>query len=213
MTSEQISFPVRCAHCQAEMDSAVVCEACNALQPVGEQVETFELLQLPATFRLDGDELDSVYLRLTRMIHPDYFGRTGGPEKSLSEELSARINNAYRTLRDPLRRSEELLRRAGGKSATEDKRIEPGLLAEVLELREQIESAKAGKRAAELAGLNAGLARRLERAFAELAGLHERLESAQSAGDDPAVASLRDAIRLELNGIRYLQGLVRESAR
>ncbi|MDD4888527.1 MAG: iron-sulfur cluster co-chaperone HscB C-terminal domain-containing protein [Phycisphaerae bacterium] len=211
MAKDPISYPVRCSHCQSEMSTPMVCEACNTLQPVGDSAEAFELLQLPATYAIDLDELESVYLRLSRMVHPDYFGKIGGPERSLSEDLSARLNNAYRQLRDPLRRSEYLLARAGGPSATDDKRVPPDLLGEVMELREQIESAKAAGRSADLAGVNARLTGRADAAFAKLAQLHADLESAQTAGDDRRVADLVSQIRVMLNGIRYLQNLVKES--
>jgi len=211
MDSEAISYPARCAHCQTEIRSPVICETCNALQPVGDQVDLFELLQLPVTYHLDIDQLEDVYLRLTRMIHPDYFEQTPGPEKSLSEDLAARINNAYRRLKDPLRRSEYLLRRAGGKSPSEDKRVAPEVLAEVLELRERIEQIRQTGRLDDLVELNEQLQRGTREAFDRLGQLHTQLESARAAADEARAQELLGGIRLTLNGIRYLLGLVRES--
>lgn len=211
MTTDPIAIPVRCTHCHSEMNSPMVCDACHSLQPVGDSAEAFELLQLPPTYRIDAGELESVYLRLSRMVHPDYFGRTGGPEKSLSEDLSARLNNAYRLLRDPLRRSEYLLARAGGPAVADDKRVAPELLAEVMELRERIESARAAGQAGELAVVHAALATRAADAFRRLAELHSELESAQAVGDDATANRMIGQIRGTLNGIRYLQNLVKES--
>ncbi len=212
MTDQTISFPARCTHCQAEMDHPAVCRSCNTLQPVDQRVDAFDLLQLPVTFRLADERLDEVYLHLTRMVHPDYFSRSPGPERSLSEDLAARINNAYRTLKDPLRRSEYLLRRAGGRSATDDKRVPPDLLGEMLDLREQVQQARDAGPAG--AGALSDLARRLELrradAFEELGHLHEELESAQAAADDARAVGLLDAVRQAVNGLRYLQGLLRE---
>lgn len=211
MTQEPISFPVRCSHCQSEMSSSIVCEACHTLQPVPDDAQPFELLNLPASFKVDLDELESTYLRLSRMVHPDYFGKTAGPEKVLSEDLSARLNNAYRLLKDPARRSEYLLVRAGGASSSDDKRVPPDMLGEVMALRERIEDAKSAGRRDELAAVNAELTSRVDAAMVQLARLHEDLESAQSAGDEPRVSELLGVIRTTLNGIRFLQNLVKES--
>jgi molecular chaperone HscB len=145
------------------------------------------------------------------MVHPDYFGKVGGPEKSLSEDLSARLNNAYRLLRDPLRRSEYLLARAGGAATDQDKRVPAKLLGEVLELREKIEQAKSAGRTAELAAVHADLTRRSADAFDRVARLHVELESAQQAGQADAVGDLLGRIRAAINGIHFLQNLVKES--
>lgn len=213
MAHEPISFPVRCTHCQAEMDSPMVCESCNSLQPIGPDAEAFELLQLVPTFAIDLEQLENVYLRLSRMVHPDYFGKTGGPEKLLSEDLSARLNNAYRTLADPLTRSEYLLARAGGPAASDDKRVPSELLIEVMATRERIEQARAAGQDDALARLSRELSARVDGQFEQLGMLHAALEAAQAGGDESAVAHLLPRIRLTLNGVRYLQNLVRESRR
>jgi molecular chaperone HscB len=211
MENSPIATPVRCSHCHAEMNSPIVCDACHSLQPVGPEAEAFELLQLPPTYALDADELERVYLRLSRMVHPDYFGKTAGPERTLSEDLSARLNNAYRTLKDPLQRSEYLLARAGGPTATDDKHVPDDLLGEVMQLRERIEECKTAGRCDDLQSVHSELSSRVDAGFAKLAGLHADLESAQARGDEPAVANLLRQIRSALNGIRYLQNLVKES--
>ena len=194
------------------MSTPMVCEACHTLQPVG-TAEPFELLNLPVTYQIDLTELENVYLRLSRMVHPDYFGTTGGPEKRLSEDLSARLNNAYRLLKDPLARSDFLLTRSGGPAASHDKRVPPDLLGEVLDLREKIEQAKSAGRTAELAEVHAQLTRRSGAAFEQLARLHAELESAQEAGHAaaPKVGELLSRIRMAINGIHFLQNLVKES--
>ena len=211
MPREPISFPVRCTSCHTELGSPVVCEACRTLQPVSQQVDLFELLQLPVTYRLDEERLETVYLHVSRTVHPDYFSQADQDERVLSENLSARINDAYRTLKDPVSRSEYLLRRAGGKSATEDKRVPPRLLGEVLMLREEIEQARADRRPGVVATIHQALRQRVSKSLEELARQHERLEAAQSAADDAATRQAADEIRLSLNGIRYLQNLANES--
>src|SRR5215213_7932505 len=102
----------------------------------------FDRLGLPRRFLLDAGELERAYLAHSRAVHPDFHLAGASSELDASLELSAAVNEAYNTLRDPFTRAEHLLALEGGPSASEHKQMPPAFLAEMLEAREEIEQAR-----------------------------------------------------------------------
>ncbi len=99
----------------------------------------FELFGLPVRFALDRQFLHSRYLQLTRATHPDMVG--ADPEKQIAAiELSARVNDAFATLSDDLKRAEYILQLRG--SSLADVRLAPDTLEKIFELREEMETAQ-----------------------------------------------------------------------
>ncbi len=64
-------------------------------------MDYFDRLGLPRRFSLDAAELERAYLARSRAIHPDYHLAGSDAELAASLELSAAVNEAYNTLRDP----------------------------------------------------------------------------------------------------------------
>src|SRR5258708_13361349 len=105
-------------------------------------MDHFQRLGLPRRFSLDAAELEREYLARSREAHPDNF-QLGGPlEQRASLEMSAALNEAYATLRDPFRRAEYLLQLEGGPSASEMKEMSAQFLEQMLELRMPIQQIK-----------------------------------------------------------------------
>lgn len=69
----------------------------------------FELFGLPARFRFDAAVLERAYRELQREIHPDRYATAGETERRLALQSSARVNEAYRALKDPVARAQYLL--------------------------------------------------------------------------------------------------------
>lgn len=69
----------------------------------------FQLFSLPEHYRLERGQLETRYRELQRRVHPDRFASAGDQERRLSVQHAAQINEAYATLRDPLRRGRYLL--------------------------------------------------------------------------------------------------------
>jgi molecular chaperone HscB len=69
----------------------------------------FELFGLPARFRFDPAVLDRAWRELQREIHPDRYATAGETERRLALQSSARVNEAYRELKDPVARAQYLL--------------------------------------------------------------------------------------------------------
>jgi molecular chaperone HscB len=166
----------------------------------------FDRLGLPRRFSIDAAELERAYLAHSRAVHPDY--HLAGPSSDLgaSLELSAAVNEAYNTLRDPFARAEHLLALEGGPSASEQKQMPPAFLAEMLDAREEIERARGN--AAETDRLERQFAGRFDALMAEVGGLFDRLQ--QLPPGDAKRANLLSRVRGLLNAAKYVRGLLRD---
>ena len=170
----------------------------------------FDRLGLPRRFAVDAAELERQYLARSRAVHPDYHSTGSAGDLSASLELSAALNEAYNTLRDPFARAEYLLGIEGGPSAGEHKQVPPAFLAEMLELREQLEEARAagaGDNPA-VAALGADFAARSDALLAEVAARYAAFE--QLTPDDAQRTGIRLRIRELLNAAKYVRGLLRD---
>jgi molecular chaperone HscB len=98
-------------------------------------------------------ELRKEFLQLQAVAHPD---RHPSHLKSRAEATSARINDAYKTLQNPLLRAQYLLGLRGIDVAEDEtaKVEDPELLMEVLDTREEIENAGEEKELEELKKVN-----------------------------------------------------------
>jgi molecular chaperone HscB len=114
----------------------------------------FELLGLGPAFRLDAQALERAYRELQRRVHPDRYASATDTEKRLALQASARANEAYRTLRDPVARAEYLLSLRGVDTNLEtDTRLPVAFLTRQLERREAAEEAHGARDDAALAAL------------------------------------------------------------
>jgi len=114
----------------------------------------FELFGLAPRYRIDSDALERTYRDLQGTVHPDR--HAGGPDaqKRLALQASARVNEAYRALKDPVARAQYLLHVRGVDTAAEtDSRLYVAFLTRQLERREAAEEAAAGHDDDALAGL------------------------------------------------------------
>ncbi|KAJ4371988.1 molecular chaperone [Neocucurbitaria cava] len=104
-------------------------------------------------FSLDLSALKKEFLQLQARAHPDLHAQSN---KKRAEALSSRINEAYKTLQDPLRRAQYLLSLRGIEVAEDEtaKVDDPELLMEVLEARERIEEAEKEEDLAEMKSVN-----------------------------------------------------------
>ena len=100
----------------------------------------FELFGLPTRFDVDATDLASRYRELQRRFHPDRFAAAPESERRLSMQMTAQINGAYQTLRDPVARARYLLGLQGIDTNEEtDTRMDPAFLMEQMEWRENLD--------------------------------------------------------------------------
>lgn len=150
------------------------CEACGKVQPPA-SVDYFTFFRLPRKLNLDVPALEKDFYDLSRKLHPDLNARAGGKdtggkeqekenEQEWSLQQSSQLNDAYRTLKDPIKRTQYLLQLEGveleeqSKTATEQARstgqlkkqiVPPDLLEEVFELNMQLEELRMHKKMGE----------------------------------------------------------------
>jgi molecular chaperone HscB len=144
-----MSQPVResqtdCAYCGAATAGEHFCRTCGRIQPVQAGTDYFAFLGLAKKLAIDESALEKEFYALSRRFHPDYFMNTTGEEQQASLDRSSMLNEAYRTLRDPIKRVKYLLSLEGYKEA--EKKAPPDLLEEVFELNMQVEELKAAKK-------------------------------------------------------------------
>jgi molecular chaperone HscB len=133
-----------CWSCKGPVARAsLFCETCGAIQPPG-AADHFQRLGLARNFALDGDELSRRYFALQSRLHPDRFANKTAKERAASLAQATALNDAYRTLRDPVTRAACLLQLAGATAPTEESGTvsDPELLMESLERREELSSAE-----------------------------------------------------------------------
>ncbi|KPK11001.1 MAG: hypothetical protein AMJ68_07450 [Acidithiobacillales bacterium SG8_45] len=120
----------------------------------------FELFGLPESFSLDLTEVTRRYRELQQQLHPDRFASAPDQQRRLSVQMAALVNEAFQTLKDPVRRGRYLLGLKGIDTGEEsDTAMNPAFLMEQMELRESLESVRDSDNAlAELGVLETGVA-------------------------------------------------------
>jgi molecular chaperone HscB len=103
----------------------------------------FELFGLVPAFALDGARLDAAFRDIQAEVHPDRYARAGDAERRASLQMTTRVNEAYRTLKSPVRRAQYLLALNGVDVAFETETAMPqDFLLQQMALRERLEDAK-----------------------------------------------------------------------
>lgn len=114
----------------------------------------FALFGLPPRYRFDPEKLDAAYRALQRSVHPDRYAAAGDAERRIALQSSARVNEAYRALKDPVGRAQYLLSLRGIDALAEtDTALAPEFLQRELERREAASEAQAANDTARLAAL------------------------------------------------------------
>jgi molecular chaperone HscB len=151
----------------------------------------FELFDLPVRYRVDAVTLERAYRDLQGAVHPDRHAGAQDAQKRLALQASARVNEAYRTLKDPVARAQYLLQLRGVDTAAEtDNRLPVEFLTRQLERREEAEAA-AGNRD------DAALARLVDDVRADAAALQGEVERLLDGDDlDAASSQVREMLFL-----------------
>ena len=155
----------------------------------------FDLFGLPVRYRYDPGSLERAYRQLQSQVHPDRFAAGSDAQKRVALQSSARVNEAYRALRDPVERARYVLKLHGIDALEEtDTALPLDFLERQLERREAAGAAVAARDARALAALVAEIRR--EAADRELV-------LAQALDDDHAYA----AARMRVRELKFLQKL------
>ena len=193
----------------------------------------FEVFSLPPHLTIDTAALEKSFYRLSRKLHPDRFAARPVAEQEAALAESSRLNDAYRTLKDPISRTEYLLKLEGveleeqsraatdaarAAGATKKQVVPEDLLEEAFELNMQLEEMRASKKMGEddpqlrkdLEAAKSTFDEKLAATDAGLQALWLKWDSAVDANDATAKAATRDAMVALLNRRSYLRNLVRD---
>lgn len=193
----------------------------------------FEVFSLPTKLALDTALLEKSFYKLSREFHPDRFASKSAEEQAEATEKSSLLNDAYRTLRDPIRRTEYLLELEGVEleeqsvKATESARaagtekkqiVPPDLLEEAFELNMQLEEMKMAKQMGDddpqlrkdLEAARSNFTAMLDDSQKQLEALWTKWDTGVDTDDANAKSVARDAMVALLNRRSYLRNLVRD---
>lgn len=210
--------PLVCWNCHERTVGTHFCSSCGKVLQVPEHSDYFAMLELPRKLCIEMGELEQKFLQLSWKLHPDNFVNAPPEEREISLKRSSELNDAYRTLRDPVARVEYLLAIEGTRKDGQNKQqAPPELLEEVFELNESLDELRQAKASG---GDTAALRQKLEAAEknfeAKLAEVDGQLLAAardwDKAIDAKADEQARKNVMAQLNDLlnrrSYIRNLV-----
>ena len=206
-------------------------EPTSSAQP--QAPDYFAQFSLPPHLHIDTAALEKSFYSQSRRLHPDRFATRPAAEQDAALAASSRLNDAYRTLRDPIARTEYLLRLEGiemeeqSRAATDAAKAAgtakkqvapPDLLEEAFELNMQLEEMRMTKKMGEddpqtrtdLEGARATFTAMLAETQASLESLWTRWDAAVAGGDAGEKDAAKQAMVALLNRRSYVRNLVRD---
>uniref|UniRef100_A0A0K0FFU9 J domain-containing protein n=1 Tax=Strongyloides venezuelensis TaxID=75913 RepID=A0A0K0FFU9_STRVS len=125
-----------CWKCNLDTDDLTFCKNCNIIQKPEENLCPFRRLEIKKSFNIPENELKTNLRQLQSKVHPDKFGSKSEEEKIFSDKHSALLNDAFKTIQDPILRAEYLL--ADSATKEDDMTTNNELLMEMMRLNEEI---------------------------------------------------------------------------
>ena len=138
--------PLVCWNCHERTIGTHFCPGCGKLLQLPQGSDYFAMFELPRKLWIEMGALEQKFLQLSWKLHPDNFVSATEQEREISLKRSSELNDAYRTLRDPIARVEYLLAIEGTRKNGENKQqAPPELLEEVFELNESLDELREAK--------------------------------------------------------------------
>jgi molecular chaperone HscB len=210
--------PLVCWNCHERTIGTHFCQGCGKVQQLPHQSDYFAMFELPRKLWIEMGMLEQTFLQLSWKLHPDNFVKATETERDISLKRSSELNDAYRTLRDPVTRVEYLLAVEGARKEGENKQqAPPELLEEVFELNESLDELRETKESGgdteslrkRLLAAQTNFEEKLKAVDGELQSAAKEWDSAVDADADEA-APRRAMSRLNelLNRRSYIRNLV-----
>jgi molecular chaperone HscB len=169
----------------------------------------YAVLGISRGLSLSVDDLQQRYYALSRELHPDRFMQKPEAERQRALDMSSALNDAYRTLKDPIKRAQYLLALEGfdiGEQRSKD--VPPELLEEVFELNMALEEMRGGDHSAR------PQLEQAEKNFTNMLGeTDQQLQALFGQYDAARSRDVLSQIRNVLNRRKYIQNLVSEVER
>ncbi len=210
--------PLVCWNCHERTIGTHFCPGCGKLLQLPQGSDYFAMFELPRKLWIEMGALEKKFLQLSWKLHPDNFVGATEQEREISLQRSSELNDAYRTLRDPIARVEYLLAIEGTRKNGENKQqAPPELLEEVFELNESLDELREAKAEGSDTALLRHKLEEAEKNFEEkLAQVDAELQLAarewdqviDSAGDETARRKAMSKLNELLNRRSYIRNLV-----
>lgn len=209
--------PLVCWSCHERTLGTHFCSCCGKVLQIPERGDYFAMFEMPRKLWIEMGVLEQKFLQLSWKLHPDNFVNSNAEEREISLKRSSELNDAYRTLREPVARVEYLLAIEGARKEGQNKQqAPPELLEEVFELNESLDELREAKSSG---GDTAALKQRLEAAGkgfeSKLTEVDTELQNAAREWDkslDAGDPEQRKAIIRKLNDLlnrrSYIRNLV-----
>jgi molecular chaperone HscB len=216
-SSSTTNPPLVCWNCHERTVGTHFCSSCGKVLQVPERSDYFAMFEIPRKLWIEMGKLEQKFLQLSWKLHPDNFVNAAPEEREISLKRSSELNDAYRTLRDPVARVEYLLAIEGARKEGQNKQqAPPELLEEIFELNESLDELRDAKSSG---GDIANLKLRLEAAEKnferKLAEVDSQLQSAAREWDNAIGSDNADqchTIKSKLNDLlnrrSYIRNLV-----
>jgi len=217
-TQTQPITHARCWSCKAPVVGGHFCASCGKIQPLPPGTDYFGFFGWPQKLTIDPALLEEQFHKLSWKLHPDNFVRASEEERNLSLDRSSQLNDAYRTLRDPIARIEYLLLRLGlRKEGNTKQQAPPELLEEVFELNESLDELREARSESgdvealrgRLIEAQSNFKEKLSEVDEELGDVAREWDAALDAGENDAT---RNALLARMNEIlnrrSYIRNLV-----
>lgn len=159
--------------------------------------DPFGLLGLPIRYDLDADTLEKAYFERSKELHPDRFAQAPASERVVALSKARALNDAYQLLKKPASRAEYLMAREGIVIG-DNERIDPALVMELLEEREELAEARQAGKLDVVATLQASMKARRKAAFEQIKTLFG------------AAAVQWTAVKAQLILLRYVERYLEE---
>ncbi|HXS13512.1 MAG TPA: Fe-S protein assembly co-chaperone HscB [Acidobacteriaceae bacterium] len=193
----------------------------------------FAQFDLPRHLLIDAAALERAFYAQSRKLHPDRFASRPPAEQEAALAASSQLNDAYRTLRDPIARTEYLLALEGIQleeqsraatdaaraTGTEKKQVAPpDLLEEAFELNMQLEEMRMARKMgeddpsarADLEAARTKFTAMLNDLQRQLQSLWSNWDAAEDANDSTARDTAKQSMVALLNRRSYIRNLVRD---
>jgi molecular chaperone HscB len=168
--------------------------------------DAFGLLGLAPRYDIDADTLEKAFFERSKELHPDRFAQAPAAERVVALSKSRALNDAYQLLKKPASRAEYLLAREGFVIG-DNERIDPALVMDLLEEREELAEARHAGKLERVAELQRGMKARRKAAFATIATLFAEPRPGTAGTARPVDWA---AIKQQLILLRYVERYLEE---
>jgi molecular chaperone HscB len=210
--------PLVCWNCHERTIGTHFCSSCGKMLQVPENSDYFAMFEIPRKLWIEMSGLERKFLQLSWKLHPDNYVNASPEERGISLKRSSELNDAYRTLREPVGRVEYLLAIEGARVEGKNKQqAPPELLEEVFELNESLDELREAKASGgDLGNLKERLTAAQKNFQDKLAEVDGELQNAAKEWDAAVDASADEAKRRSvmaklnemLNRRSYIRNLV-----